>query len=588
MINDGFVRIATCSPDCHVADPVFNAQACLAEIEKAVEKGANIVVLPECTMTSYVANDLLYQSTLLISAEEQLAWLVEKTAKHDVLFTVGIPLQVNSKLYNTVAVCHRGNILGIVPKTFIPTYGVDYEGRWFEKGPWEVSAITVAGHTGVPFGKSQLFRNKLAPELVVGVEICEDIWSPEPPSIRHALAGATVICNSSASNASADKATYREGLISGQSARLICCYVYCSSGDSDSTGDILVGGHDIIAANGSILAEAKPFESGFAIADVDVESLCGGRRGMSSFVVSGTPEMAGYTVTDFEMDITEKPLIADFPVLPDVPGNEEALTRRCDLVLKIQSHGLARRMQTSSSTKLLVIDDSDISSVLARVIAYMAFDLIGLGPNNIEMVARENAIEKLKATSNALLIEPADLTTVSLGYEEIVGSASRVYALNSGVCRTLIPSLIDYAANNQGISKLLPTDLQKKVASLELPDLGADDKAALYKEAAFPANADAKIPVEIADFYLDCFVRSARSPRKTLRIAQAAFKGTYSRDELLAYLRDFYKRFFEAHYAQTNLPEGPRVGSLTIGPRGFMMSSHPSFDIWMSEVDALK
>lgn len=587
MINDGFIRLATCSPDCEVANPVYNAKACFDEIKRAASDGANIVVLPECTMTSYVANDLLYQSNLLMSAEEELGNLVKKTANLDVLFTIGLPLQVNSKLYNTVAVCHKGRILGIVPKTFIPTYGVDYEGRWFEKGPWEVSNISVAGQDDVPFGKAQLFRDKLAQEVVVGVEICEDIWSPEPPSIRHALAGATIICNSSASNASADKAEYREGLISGQSARLICCYAYCSSGDSDSTGDILVGGHDIIAANGSILAESAPFEGGYAIADIDVEALCGGRRGMSSFVVSGTPEMAGYTVTEFEMSIKEQPLIADIQILPDVPENEVVLQRRCKLVLDIQAHGLIRRMKTASTTKALVIDDNDISSTLGKVITNMAFTLADMTPSDIQLVSRTEAEEKLKANPEALLVDTADLTTIALGYVQVLDISSRVYALNSGVCRTLIPSLIDHAAKDLNIFSTLPADLKQEVnvCAAASPVKAKNNTGA---RAAFPKNMESKIPVDVADFYLDCFVRSARSPHKTLRIAEAAFKGQYSHKELLAYLKEFYELFFDTHYLRTNLPEGPRVGSITIGPRGFMMPSHPSFDIWMNELATLK
>lgn len=587
MINDGFIRIATCSPDCEVANPAFNSKACLAEIKRAANDGANIVVLPECTLTSYVANDLLYQSNLLISAEDELANLVKKTASLDVFFTVGLPLQVNSKLYNTVAVCHKGKILGIVPKTFIPTYGVDYEGRWFEKGPWEVSTISVAGQDDVPFGKAQLFRDKLAPEVVIGVEICEDIWSPEPPSIRHALAGATVICNSSASNASADKATYREGLISGQSARLICCYAYCSSGDSDSTGDILVGGHDIIAGNGSILAESAPFEGGYAIADVDVEALCGGRRGMSSFVVSGTPEMAGYTVTEFEMAIKEQPLIADFQILPDVPNKESELQRRCELVLKIQTHGLLRRMKTASATKALVIDDKDISSTLGKVITQMTFKLGGMNPKNIELIPRNEAKEKLQENLDAVLVDTADLTSIALGYVQVLDISSRVYALNSGVCRTLIPSLITHAAKDTEIFSALPADLKQEV-NICAATSPIKSKDSISSRAAFPKNMQSTIPVDVADFYLDCFVRSSRSPHKTLRIADAAFKDQYPHKDLLKYLKEFYERFFETHYMRTNLPEGPRVGSITIGPRGFMMPSHPSFEIWMNEVATLK
>lgn len=307
--NNGFVPVATISPASTVADPAHNAELCYEGLQRAATLGAKVVAFPEVVLTSYIADDLLYHGILLESAERELGRLVERTADLDVLFSVGVPLCINGKIYNTVAVCHRGRILGVVPKTFIPTYGVDFEGRWFHSGPAEVTDITVAGQDHVPFGSHQVFRCRQLPQLCVGYEICEDIWSPEPPSIRLALAGATVICNGSASNASLEKDLYRRGLISGQSARLLCCYAYCSSGQGDSTSDVTVGGQEIIAENGSVLAQAQPFGEGFAIADVDVESLWGARRGMSSFTVAASPEAAGYHETVFDMDFPEHPLL---------------------------------------------------------------------------------------------------------------------------------------------------------------------------------------------------------------------------------------------------------------------------------------
>ncbi|RYQ47346.1 NAD synthetase [Bifidobacterium pseudolongum subsp. pseudolongum] len=369
--NNGFVPVATISPASTVADPAHNAELCYEGLQRAAKLGAKVVAFPEVVLTSYIADDLLYHSILLESAERELGRLVERTADLDVLFSVGVPLCINGKIYNTVAVCHRGRILGVVPKTFIPTYGVDFEGRWFHSGPAEVTDITVAGQDHVPFGSHQVFRCRQLPQLCVGYEICEDIWSPEPPSIRLALAGATVICNGSASNASLEKDLYRRGMISGQSARLLCCYAYCSSGQGDSTSDVTVGGQEIIAENGSVLAQAPPFGEGFAIADVDVESLWGARRGMSSFTVAANPEAAGYHETVFDMDFPEHPLLRPVSAQPFVPGDARVRDDCCDLALTMQAHGMLAFLHNRGASAITVLaEDTAVANAALAVRAF--------------------------------------------------------------------------------------------------------------------------------------------------------------------------------------------------------------------------
>lgn len=388
MMNNGFVPIATASPMVKVADPHYNADLIYDELQKAAAKGAKVVAFPEMTMTSYVANDLLYHSILLDSTEQELARLLQRTADLDVLFSLGMPLCLNGKIYNVLAICLRGRILGVVPKTFIPTYGVDFEGRWFSSGPAAVSPITIAGQHDVPFGSHQVFRNEQMPAMCLGFEICEDIWSPEPPSIRLALAGATMLINGSASNASLGKDVYRRGLISGQSARLLACYAYCSSGQGDSTGDVTVGGQELICENGAILAEAKPFGEAFAIADIDVESLWGARRGMSSFHVAATAADADYHETTFTMTIPEHDLIRPVSPLPFVPADTDELDDSCDLALAMQAHGLLTRIRNQHVSTIVI--DTTASGTLDAAMALVAtaegVQLSDLDPSAVHVV----------------------------------------------------------------------------------------------------------------------------------------------------------------------------------------------------------
>lgn len=603
--NNGFVPVATISPASTVADPAHNADLCYEGLQRAAKLGAKVVAFPEVVLTSYIADDLLYHSILLESAERELGRLVERTADLDVLFSVGVPLCINGKIYNTVAVCHRGRILGVVPKTFIPTYGVDFEGRWFHSGPADVTDITVAGQEHVPFGSHQVFRCRQLPQLCVGYEICEDIWSPEPPSIRLALAGATVICNGSASNASLEKDLYRRGLISGQSARLLCCYAYCSSGQGDSTSDVTVGGQEIIAENGSVLAQADPFGEGFAIADVDVESLWGARRGMSSFIVAASAQAAGYHETVFDMDFPEHPLLRPVSAQPFVPEDARVRDDCCDLALTMQAHGMLAFLHNRGASAITVLaeDTAVANAALAVLAAARAADLAGIDRSAVRVEfpgerPGEHAKTLLGSLAEALgctvsdagqppvanpaeaLVNPVDMTELALGVSGFPLDLSMQYAVNSQLVRSFVPLILARAAQTAEDGQLR--------AALD-PIIAHSDPLHVPEHDHYAARGFADIaPTEIEDFFIDGFLRAQYRPSKSFRLAQRAFGTKYSDHELLTWMRTFYGRFFATQFMRHDLPDGPRIGSAGLDLRdGFMMPTYAQGALWLDEVDAL-
>ncbi|MEE1295581.1 MAG: nitrilase-related carbon-nitrogen hydrolase [Bifidobacterium sp.] len=626
IMNNGFVPVATISPQIRVADPEYNGELCFEQLQRAYAQGAKVVAFPEVTLTSYIADDMLYHDILLEGAMRALAKLVARTADMDVVFSIGIPLCINGKIYNTVAVCHAGRILGVVPKTFIPTYGVDFEGRWFNSGPKDVTEISLCGQDHVPFGSHQVFRCRQMPMLCLGYEICEDIWAPNSPSIELALAGATIICNGSASNASLEKGLYRHGLISGQSARLLCCYAYCSSGQGDSTGDVTVGGQEIIAENGSVLAEAYPFGEGYAIADVDVESLWGARRGMSSFHVAPTPQAAGYHETLFDMDIPEHDLIRPVSPTPFVPADPRDRDACCDLAVKMQSHGLLARVVNQDATHVAIdTTDANVQDVALAIVAASALtqmegvaspdvyvctdgdtgehrtqvmrklaDALGLPVATLaeetKLPASEEIDEKpldptislasIVNDSSWVLVNPCDMTQLALGLVEFPFDIGRQYGINSQIVHTIVPVVLQRVADTwpqEGLKEILEHIINHPDI-LHTPE---HDAAA----ANFGFNIG---PTIVQDFYLDGFLRAQYRPAKLFALARQAFAGKYGDRQLLLWMRSFYERFFNSQFMRHALPDGPRIGSAGLDLRdGFMMPTYAQGTLWLDEVDQL-
>lgn len=382
-MRDGFVKVAAVTPEVRVADVSFNVEACVSAARQAAEKdGAAVIVLPELAITGYTCEDLFWQESLVRAAEAGLAEFAARTADLPALILVGVPVRAGGKLYNCAAAVSRGEVLGLVPKTHIPTYNEFYEGRHFVSGPAEVTLVLFAGNRDTLFGTNLLITCEELPELVVAAEICEDLWVPAPPSTAHAQAGATLICNLSASNAIVGKADYRRSLVSGQSARLVCGYVYASAGTGESTQDLVFSGHDLVAENGRLLAEGRPFGDGRAVSEVDVRLLAQERTRMSTFECASSPEAAGYAVASFSLGAgaatRETTLTRYVDPHPFVPTDAARRAERCEDVFAIQAHGLAKRLAHTRSRRAVIGLSGGLDSTLALLVAVRAFDLLGL------------------------------------------------------------------------------------------------------------------------------------------------------------------------------------------------------------------
>ena len=382
-MKDGFLKAAAFSPALRVADCTYNAQQILADVQAAAARGVKLAVFPEFCLTGYTCGDLFLQHTLQTGALDALQTVLDGTRTLDTVVLVGLPLLIHGKLYNCAAVLCRGQLLGLVPKTYLPNYGEFYEKRQFTPGSTEVETITVCGQQ-VPFGTSLLFRCRSMPSFVLGVELCEDLWSALPPSTFHALAGATVIANLSASDETVGKAEYRRALVSNQSARLLCGYLYASAGHGESTQDMVFAGHDLIAENGTLLAETAPFAGGIAETEIDCQRMEAERARNTSFELSRD----GYTTVEFDLELTETPLTRWIDPAPFVPGDPKRRAERCELILKMQADGLAKRLEHArAKTAVIGISGGKDSSVTAAlsVAAYGRENVVGvLMPDGVQ------------------------------------------------------------------------------------------------------------------------------------------------------------------------------------------------------------
>ena len=642
-MRDGFVKIAAVTPEVRVADVAFNVDACVAAAERAcTEDGASVVVLPELAITGYTCEDLFWQDALLDAAERGLADFAARTAELDALLLVGVPVRVNAKLYNCCAVVTSGTILGVVPKRHIPTYNEFYEGRHFVPGTADVVPIDVAGQLDVPFGMSQLFACEELPELVVAAEICEDLWVPEPPSIRHARAGATLICNLSASNALVGKADYRRELVRGQSARLVCGYVYASAGTGESTQDLVFSGHDLVAENGRLLAEGVPFGDGRALTEIDVRQLVAERRRMSTFETVASAAQLDYHVSRFTLDVHHVHLTRWVDPHPFVPSDATRRAERCEDVFSIQAHGLAKRLSHARSTRAVIGVSGGLDSTLALLVAVRAFDLLGLdragiiavtmpgfgttdrthdnatllsqalgvqlreiviGPavrqhfsdighdESVHDVTYENSQARERTQilmdvanqEGGLVIGTGDLSELALGWATYNGDHMSMYAVNASVPKTLVRHLVRYVADTcrNAAEKDVLLDVLDTPVSPELLPATGDGKIAQKTE-------DLVGPYELHDFFLYEVLRHGAGPRKVFRLARHALGEKYDDETILSWLKVFYRRYFAQQFKRSCLPDGPKVGSAAVSPRGDLrMPSDACSALWLAELEQL-
>ena len=645
-MRDGFVKVAALTPEVRVADVSFNVGACAAAAREAAAQGAAVIVLPELAITGYTCEDLFWQDALVRAADAGLADLAARTADLAALILVGVPVRANGKLYNCAAALSAGRLLGLVPKTHIPTYHEFYEGRHFVPGPADPVAVSFAGEMNVPLGTNLLFSCAELPELVVAAEICEDLWAPDQPSVSHALAGATLICNLSASNELVGKADYRRDLVRGQSARLVCGYLYASAGTGESTQDVVYSGHDLVCENGRALAEAAPFGCGRAISEVDVRHLVAERTRMSTFTCAAAPEEAGYACLSFSLGEgaaeRETPLTRWVDPHPFVPSDAHRRAERCEEVFAIQAHGLAKRLAHTHSRRAVIGLSGGLDSTLALLVAVRAFDLLGLDRAGIVAVTMpgfgttdrtyNNACELARTVGaelreigiaaavrqhfadighdesvrdvtyensqarertqilmdvanqeGGLVIGTGDLSELALGWATYNGDHMSMYAVNASVPKTLVRHLVRYVADTCGdeAEKNVLLDVLDTPVSPELLPATGDGQIAQKTE-------DLVGPYELHDFFLYEVLRRGTSPAKVYRLARYALGEKYDDETTLAWLKVFYRRYFAQQFKRSCLPDGPKVGSAAVSPRGDLrMPSDACSALWLSELESL-
>ncbi len=634
----GFLRAAALSPSLRVADCAYNAQQIIAGMRQYAAQGVQLLCLPELCLTGYTCSDLFLQETLCRGAEAGLAEILRASKGLNMVTLVGLPVRHGSKLYNCAAVVCDGELLGLVPKTHLPNYGEFYEKRHFIPGPRDADFIEIAGQEAL-FGVNLLFACRQMPEFVLGVEVCEDLWSPIPPSCRHALAGATVVANLSASDETVGKAAYRRELVCGQSARLLCAYLYADAGHGESTTDMTFAGHNLLAENGVLLAEAAPFENGAAMTELDLNRMVQERLRNTTFV----PEPQGYTTVEFDLTPVEVPLTRPVSPTPFVPQDADARAERCELILRIQAEGLAKRMEHTHANCGVLGISGGLDSCLALLVAVRACKVLGRDPQAIVAITmpcfgttkrtRSNAeilcetlgvsfaeinitktvqqhfadigqnpesydvtFENCQARVRTLelmdyankhggfVIGTGDLSELALGWATYNGDHMSMYGINAGVPKTLVRHIVRYVADTAGSEALrrVLLDILDTPVSPELLPAAEDGGISQQTEKLVG-------PYELHDFYLYYVLRFGFGPAKIYRLAQAAFQGQYDGATLLTWLKNFYRRFFAQQFKRSCLPDGPKVGSVTLSPRGdWRMPSDACNTLWMQELETLQ
>jgi NAD+ synthase (glutamine-hydrolysing) len=642
-MQDGFVKVAARTPEVRVADVAFNVDACAKAVRHACAiDGAKVVALPELAVCGYTCEDLLWQDELLDASERGVAELARRCAPYDALVLVGAPVRVASKLYNCAVALCGGRVLGIVPKQRIPNYNEFYEARHFSPGPSRCVRMSFAGETDVPFGADLLLACRQLPELVVAAEVCEDLWVANPPSTRHAMAGATLVCNLSASNAIVGKADYRRSLVVGQSGRLACGYVYVSAGWGESTQDLVFSGHDMVAENGALLAEGRPFGAGSATSEVDVRMLAAERRRLSTFAVDASPEESGHVVVPFDLQVEQTDLTRFVDPHPFVPSDVARREERCEDVLSIQTFGLAKRLRHTGSQCVVIGVSGGLDSTLALLVCARAFDVLGMDHTGIlavtmpgfgttdrthgnatvladalgatlrevpiaaavrqhfadighderdHSVTYENAqarertqiLMDLANQAGGLVVGTGDLSELALGWATYNADHMSMYGVNAGVPKTLVRHLVRYVADT--------TD------SPELAEVLGDVLDTPVSPELLPATGDGTIsqrtedlvgPYELHDFFLYQVLRRGFPPRKVYRLARHALGEKYDDQTILRWLKTFYRRFFSQQFKRSCLPDGPKVGSVAVSPRGDLrMPSDACATLWLSELEDL-
>lgn len=637
-MKDGFITVATATPQVAVADCEANAQAILACINEMAAAHAKVMVLPELCITGYTCSDLFWQTKLLDEAEAALSVIAEESRQVDALIAVGMPLRVAGKLLNVAAILCRGKVLGFVPKVNLPAYNEFYETRHFTSGSADMGTVQFGGEE-IPVGTNLLFSCENVVDLCVAAEICEDLWVPNPPSVQHALAGASVICNLSASDEMVGKGSYRRDLVAGQSARLVCAYLYATAGEGESTTDLVFGGQNLIAENGTVLAESATFENEINVATIDVQRLASERRRMSTFPAAESKE---YREISFALAEEETKLARFFDADPFVPSNADQLSDRCEEILNIQALGLKKRLAHTHAKSAVVGISGGLDSTLALLVTARAFDMLGLPRKGIVAVTMpgfgttdrtyNNAVAMIKSLgatfkevpiakavmqhfadidhdasihdvtyensqarertqvlmdianqANGFVIGTGDLSELALGWATYNGDHMSMYAVNASVPKTLVRHLVRHYADTSA-DEVLAGVLYDVLDTPVSPELLPPEDGAISQK-----TEDLVGPYELHDFFLYQMLRMCFPPAKIYRVAKEAFAGRYSNETILKWLRTFYWRFFSQQFKRSCLPDGPKVGSVAVSPRGDLrMPSDACVSAWIKEVETLQ
>lgn len=654
-MKDGFIKVAACTPEIQVADVDFNVDKIISQLEKCREEGVKVAVFPELCITGYTCQDLFFQNALLDKAMEGVVKIAKTTADSDMLVAVGVPVRANGKLYNCAAVIQDGEVRAFVPKTHLPNYNEFYEARHFAPYRGECAAIDLREYGQLEFippMEQTVFVCEEIPELVVGFELCEDLWVADPVSNYLAKSGATLICNLSASDEVIGKDSYRRQLVSNQSARLVAGYIYCSAGDGESTQDMVFSGHNIIAENGSILAESRLFENGITISEIDFKKLAFERRKISTYPESNSvwdqlneiykPYFLDVLPVDYiTFDMCDTKLTRKFSKTPFIPANQAERNERCHLILQMQSHGLMKRIAHTHSKTVVIGISGGLDSTLALLVCVMAMDLLKRPHTDIvavtmpcfgttkrtrsnaeilcdalEVTFREvdiskavlqhfedighdyndhsvvfengQARERTKVLMNianqvsGMVVGTGDLSELALGWATYNGDHMSMYGVNASIPKTLVRHIVQYygdTCTSDTLRNVLYDILDTPVS----PELLPTDESGTEMTQK---TEDLVGPYELHDFFLYYGIRWGFEPSKVKRLAKYAFEGNYPDEVIDKWLKTFYRRFFSQQFKRSCLPDGAKIGSVTLSPRGdWRMPSDAVAKLWLEDID---
>lgn len=643
----GYVKVGSAVPKLRVADCVYNKEEILKLVEAAAAKQVRVLSFPELSVTGYTCADLFFQTPLLHAAEQAIQEIAEATEALNIFLLIGAPIAVDNQMFNCAVALYKGKLLGIVPKTHIPNYSEFYEERWFASADDLLTEeITYAGQN-VPIGADLIFAAADFPALKIGVEICEDLWVPIPPSSYLSLYGATLLLNLSASNELASKPGYRRQLVSQQSARCLSAYVYTSAGTGESTQDAVFSGHSMIYENGTLFAETESFsrESQFVYADIDVEMLMSERRKHTTFMTHLQKAEAQKFYRQIFFDMAEDTTLDNWSrPLSNVPFTPTTkLDARCKNIFAIQTTGLARRMEHTHADSLVIGISGGLDSTLALLVCAKACDYLGIDRTHVigvtmpgfgttdrtyqnaltlmrclgitmkEIPIRDAVIQHFKDIDhdislhnvtyenaqarertqilmdlankyNGLVVGTGDLSELALGWATYNGDHMSMYGVNGGIPKTLVRVLVKWIATNGEVDAEASAALLDVLDTPVSPELLPPDENGKINQK----TEDLVGPYELHDFFLYQIIRFGYHPAKILFLAEKAFAGEYDRATLLKWLKNFYRRFFIQQFKRSCLPDGPKVGALCLSPRSdWRMPTDAVSRIWMDEVEKL-